>query len=32
VEGDGLGMTRTTLFDARGPVGASLHTLFVAPM
>jgi hypothetical protein len=31
VEGDGIGMTRTTLFDARGPVGASLHTLFVSP-
>ncbi len=31
IEGDGVGMTRTRLFDARGSLGASLHTLFVAP-
>ncbi len=32
VEPDGVGMVRTRLFDAGGTVGASLHTLFVAPM
>ena len=31
VEADGLGMVETRLFDAAGTVGASLHTLFVAP-
>ena len=31
VEEDGLGMVQTRLFDAGGTLGASLHTLFVAP-
>jgi hypothetical protein len=31
IEGDGLGMVQTRLFDAGGAVGASLHTLFVTP-
>ncbi len=31
VEGDGVGMVRTRLFDARGTLGSGLHTLFVAP-
>jgi hypothetical protein len=31
VEGDGVGMVRTRLFDAGGTLGGSLHTLFVAP-
>jgi hypothetical protein len=31
VEDDGLGLVRTRLFDADGVLGASLHTLFVAP-
>ncbi len=32
VGGEGVGMVRTRLFDARGTVGASLHTLFVGPL
>jgi hypothetical protein len=32
VETDGVGLVRTRLFDAGGTVGASLHTLFVAPL
>lgn len=31
VEPDGLGLVQTRLFDAGGTIGASLHTLFVAP-
>jgi hypothetical protein len=31
VEDDGLGLVRTRLFDMDGVLGASLHTLFVAP-
>jgi hypothetical protein len=31
IEGDGIGMVQTRLFDAAGVLGASLHTLFVAP-
>lgn len=31
VEPDGVGMVETRLFDAGGTIGASLHTLFVAP-
>jgi len=31
IEADGVGACRTRLFDARGSLGASLHTLFVAP-
>lgn len=31
IEADGIGMTRTRLFDVHGTVGGSLHTLFVAP-
>jgi len=32
VEGDGIGMVRTRLFDASGMLGEGLHTLFVAPL
>jgi hypothetical protein len=32
VEGDGIGMVRTRLFDAGGMLGEGLHTLFVAPL
>ncbi len=32
VEGDGIGMVRTRLFDAGGMLGEGLHTLFVAPI
>ena len=32
VEGDGIGMVRTRLFDAGGTLGEGLHTLFVAPL
>lgn len=32
VEGDGIGMVRTRLFDAGGTLGDGLHTLFVAPL
>jgi hypothetical protein len=32
VEGDGIGMVRTHLFDAGGTLGEGLHTLFVAPL
>jgi Thioesterase-like superfamily len=28
---DGIGTVHTTVFDAQGPVGRSLHTLFVRP-
>lgn len=31
VETDGLGLVQTRLFDVGGTIGASLHTLFVAP-
>ena len=31
VEDDGLGLVRTRVFDRDGVLGASLHTLFVAP-
>ena len=31
IEGDGVGMSRTRLFDEGGELGGSLHTLFVAP-
>ena len=31
VEPDGLGLVQARLFDAGGTIGASLHTLFVAP-
>jgi hypothetical protein len=31
IEGDGVGMSRTRLFDAAGELGGSLHTLFVSP-
>jgi hypothetical protein len=30
IEDDGIGLTRTRLFDAKGSVGGSLHTLFVS--
>lgn len=30
IEDDGLGLTRTRLFDVRGSIGGSLHTLFVS--
>jgi hypothetical protein len=32
VEPDGVGLVQTRLFDSAGTLGASLHTLFVAPM
>jgi hypothetical protein len=31
LEADGIGMSRTRLFDAGGSLGESLHTLFVSP-
>jgi hypothetical protein len=31
IEADGVGMTRTRLFDLDGTLGGSLHTLYVAP-
>lgn len=31
IEPDGVGLTQTRLFDARGVLGASVHTLFVGP-
>ncbi len=30
-EGAGIGQTSTTLFDARGKLGRSMHTLFIRP-
>ena len=31
IESDGVGLTRTKLFDLQGELGGSLHTLYVAP-
>jgi hypothetical protein len=31
MEGEGIGQTSTTLFDARGVLGRSMHTLFIRP-
>lgn len=31
MEGEGIGQTSTTLFDARGKLGRSMHSLFIRP-
>ena len=31
IDDGGIGTTTTTVFDERGPVGHSLHTLFIRP-
>ncbi|MEW6721378.1 MAG: thioesterase family protein [Thermodesulfobacteriota bacterium] len=31
MEGEGIGQTSTTLFDARGKLGRSIHSLFIRP-
>jgi hypothetical protein len=31
IEGDGIGMARSSLFDVEGYLGGSLHALFVSP-